>query len=686
MIMNIEKIDELMQNMTLEEKVSLIHGNGLFKTGEIERLGIPALIMSDGPMGVRKEYLNDKWEDVGYSDDYVTYLPSNSALAATWNKELAYNSGYILGNEARGRGKDVILAPGINIMRSPLCGRNFEYMSEDPCLIKEMAVPFIKGVQENDVAACVKHFAVNNQETERMEVSVEIDERPLREIYLPGFEAAVKDADSYTIMSAYNKLRGEYCSHSDYLLREILHEQWGYNGVVISDWGAVHDTVEASTSRLDIEMNVTSNFNEYLMANPLIGAVREGKVEESVIDEKVKRILILMNKLNMFSETRKKGEYNTVDNRQGALEVARESIVLLKNEDFVLPLNENKLKTILVIGENANRVHANGGGSAEIKALYEITPLMGLKMKLGGNTQVKYIKGYSSEKDADNSALFEEAIKEAQQAEAVVFFGGLNHDQDTEGLDRDDLKLPYNQDELISKLLVVNRNTVISILSGSPVGMTSWIDNAKAVVHSSYAGVEGGLALAEIILGYVNPSGKLPVTFPMLLEDCPAHKLGEFAGKVTARHDEGLFVGYRYFDSYNVEPLFPFGHGLSYTEFAYDNLQIDCKENENNISIKVNFNIKNIGQCPGAEVAQLYVQDIETSVVRPNKELKSFQKVYLLPGEVKQVSLELNKESLAFYNDKEKQWKVESGEFNLIVGSSSRDKRLEKKFLVEGTY
>lgn len=672
-------IEELISKMTLEEKVSMCHGSGLFRTEAVERLGIPALKMSDGPMGVRKEFNNDKWEPIGNTDDFVTYLPCNTALAATWNTELAYESGKLLGAEARGRGKDVILAPGINIHRSPLCGRNFEYMSEDPYLISRLAVPFIKGVQENDVAACVKHLALNNQETERLNVNVEVDERTLREIYLPGFEAAVKEADSYTIMSAYNKFRGEHCSHNQYLLNDILKGEWEYEGVVISDWGAVHDTYEAAYKGMDIEMSVTDNFDDYFLANPLIEKIKSGEIEEKVIDDKVRRILKLMFKLKIFSEDRFKGAYNTAEHREKTLKVARESVVLLKNENSLLPLDEKKLKTLAVIGDNAERLHSNGGGSAEIKALYEISPLMGIKMKLGGNMKINFARGYS-EKEEDREKLLSEAIEAAKNADAVVIVGGLNHNFDTEGADRNDIKLPYGQDELINKVLEINKNTAVVILSGSPVEMSGWISKAQAVVQSWYTGMEGGRALAEVLFGDVNPSGKLPVTFPNTIEQSPAHKIGEFPGDTDVHYDEGVFVGYRYFTSNNIKPLFCFGHGLSYTNFLYSNLSITKEEREEEIKIKVTFSIENIGDAAGAETAQLYVRDIDSSVERPIMELKGFSKVFLKPGEMKEIEINLDKSSLTFYSQVQKSWILEKGEFEVLISSSCEDIRLRDKF------
>jgi beta-glucosidase len=679
------KIEELLKQMTLEEKVCLIHGNGLFRTEGVKRLDIPALKMSDGPMGVRREFPNDNWNALDYSDDFVTYLPSNTALAATWNTTLAYESGKVLGDEARGRGKDVILAPGVNIVRSPLCGRNFEYMGEDPYLAASMAVPFIKGVQENDVAACVKHFALNNQETERLNVNVEVEERALREIYLPAFEAAVKVGKSYTIMSAYNKFRGTYCSHSNYLLDNILRDEWQYDGVVISDWGAVHDTYEAANCGLDIEMNVTSNFNEYFMAKPLIEAVQAGKVDEKVIDEKVRRILRLMNKIKIFEEGRYTGAYNTAEHREKTLNTAREAIVLLKNENSILPLDKNKIKTLAVIGENAEKLHALGGGSAEIKALYEISPLLGLKIKLGGTVKIHYAKGYSDNEGLSQQILAE-AVGIAEMADVVIIIGGLTHKLDTEGLDKPDLRLPYGQDELIEKILEANKNTVVVMLSGSPVDMGPWLPKANAVVQTWYNGMEGGNALAEVLLGEVNPSGKLPFTFPKSLKDSPAHSIGEFPGEKDVHYREGILVGYRHFSTNNIEPLFCFGHGLSYTSFDYTNIRLSKEDGDNNISITVSVDITNTGNREGAEVIQLYIRDLEATVNRPVKELKGFYKLWLESGESKTVDIVLDRTALAFYNEAEHCWQVEAGEFEVLVGSSCEDTRQKASFVVAKDY
>lgn len=706
-------IEKLLEQLTLDEKISMIHGNGLFRTGAVERLGIPSLKLSDGPMGVRFEFEDNCWKVIGHSDDFVSYLPCNSALAATWNRELAYKLGVVLGEEARGRGKDVILAPGINIMRSPACGRNFEYMSEDPYLTARTAVPLIKGIQKSDVAACVKHFAVNNQETERLWVEVLVDDRTLNEIYLPAFKAAVCEAGSYSIMGAYNLLRGEHCCQSKYLLNRILKEEWKYDGCVISDWGAVHDTKAAAESGLDIEMSVANNFDEYFMAEPLKKAVLNGEIEESLIDEKVRRILRMMSKLKIFGTSRCKGAYNTPEHRKDILDVARESIVLLKNDNR-LPLQESKLKKLLVIGDNAERIHSNGGGSSEIKALYEISPLMGLKMKLGGNTEITYVRGYyvepkneetdvnwqeSSLEDVDKTnreiidagikakrqELLEEAVALAKVMDEVIIVGGLNHDYDSEGIDRESMKLPYEQDTLIKEVLKVNPNTVVVIMAGSPVEMGEWIQDAKAVVWCWYGGMEGGTALAEALLGEVNPSGKLPMTFPKKLSDCSAYSIGEFPGGKTVSYSEGIFVGYRYYDTYKVEPEFCFGHGLSYTTFDYKNICIEVKESDD-VKVIVTFELANKGSRFGLETAQLYVSCKNSTVERSVQELKQYIKIALEPQQKEKVTLVLDKTAFGYYNTDKKQFITEKGKYEIRIGSSSRDIRLKGEIELKNEY
>lgn len=717
-----QQIEELLKQMTLEEKVGMIHGAGLFRTEGVERLGIPPLVVSDGPMGVRCEFMDLKWQPACTTEDYTSYLLSNSALASTWNKKLARASGSVLGEEARGRKKDVILAPGINVKRSPLCGRNFEYMSEDPRLISEMAVPFIEGVQSHDVAACVKHFAANSQETNRFQVDTIADERTLQEIYFPAFYAAVKKAGSYSIMGAYNRLNGEHCCTSKKLLNGTLRNDWGYDGAVISDWGGVHDTVLAAESALDLEMDVTYDVTKHHMADALIEKVKAGEIKEELIDEKVRNLLRLMMRLNMIGEKateRKAGAYNTKEHQQTLLEAARESIILLKNEKKHLPLEAKSGKKIAVIGQNATAVHANGGGSAEIKALYEISPLLGIKQLLGGNVEVVYTPGYDIPRkkemsgenwqaesmaeegvkpledqtpDAKRQAAYEkEALALAKSCDEVIFIGGLNHDYDIEGRDRGDMKLPYGQDVLIEKLLSVRPDMTIVLYAGSPVEMP-WAGNAQNLIWCYYAGMEGGRALAEVLFGKVNPSGKLAETMIKKLSDCPAHSIGTFGEEDVACYKEGVMVGYRYYDTMYTDVNFCFGHGLSYTDFSYQDLSAELLEPNGETGRRkatecplftMRFTVKNTGMREGAETVQLYLApQTKSGIARPAHELKAFEKVTLLPGEEKEVILTLREQDFSYYDVEEKAFVVDCGEYEVQIGASSRDIRLTKKVCV----
>lgn len=700
-----QKIQKLVSELTLDEKIGMIHGNGLFRTKAVERLGIPELTMSDGPMGVRKELQNSKWIPIGNTDDYVTYLPSNSALASTWNKELAYLTGKVLGEEARGRGKDVILAPGINIKRSPLCGRNFEYMSEDPYLTAEMAVPLIRGIQTADTAACVKHYAMNNKETKRHEVDVIVSNRALREIYLPAFERAVKEGNTYSLMGAYNRYKGDFCCENIVLLNEILREEWGYDGMVVSDWGGVANTKKAAESGLDIEMSVRDNFDDYYMANPLKEAIEQGEISEEFINKKVENILRLLFRLHKMGDgERNSGTYNTAENRNATLDIARESVVLLKNENNLLPLNPKMAKKVLVIGDNANRTHSDGGGSAEIKSLYEITPLMGIKKLLGGNAYVEYRKGYFADdiedfvrEDnwqassmnhgggftgeirkadevllAEQKRLREEAIAGIEEYDVVILVGGQNHKQDLEGQDRPSMKLPYGQDELISSLLKVRPDTIVVMASGSAVEMP-WISAAKTLVWHWYAGMEGGTALAEVLFGSVNPSGKLPETFLYSADDCSAHCVGEFPGNKIVDYKEDIFVGYRYYDTFSKKVLFPFGYGLSYTEFVYNDLQIMNSYGEEGEKFTVSLDVTNIGKRSGKETIQIYVGKKDSKVERPLKELRGFEKVMLESGETRTVTIELDARSFQYYNEDEKNFVTESGMYEIYAGRNVKE-------------
>lgn len=696
-----DRAEALAAQLTLEEKIGMIHGAELFATQGVERLGIPPLRMSDSTMGVRQDFEPDSWKAIGHNNDFVTYLPCCSALAATWNRKLAGEAGSVLGAEARGRGKDVILGPGINIKRSPLCGRNFEYFSEDPYLTGELAAPFIQGVQQWDVAACVKHFAVNNQETERLWVDVDVDEDVLREIYLPAFYEAVKAGGALMIMGAYNRLYGEHCCQSDFLLRKVLREEWDYDGVIVSDWGGVHDTRLAALSELDIEMSVTSDFDQYKLAEPLKKLVETGEIPEERVDEKVIHILMLMMRLHMLGGERKRGCYNTEEHRQTVLYAARESVVLLKNEKGHLPLNPEKCHRILVVGDNGDCTHANGGGSGEIKALYEITPLMGIQKLLGGNCQVDFAPGYcrdrvyaGSDEDEDGKVsaanwqetslengggsvkvqkedeasrqqrriLRQQAVKLAASKEydQVIFVGGLNHDQDSEGNDRPDMKLPYEQDELICELLKVRPDMITVLLGGSSVEMGQWIDQAHSLVWCWYAGMEGGTALAEVLFGKVNPSGKLPESFYKSHRDCSAHCVGEFPGGDKVRYGEGVFVGYRYLDSFGIEPDFCFGHGLSYTEFSYGEARLEEKEGEQPGTVFVTCEIVNVGERTGKETIQVYLRQRVRDNKAPYQTLAGFEKVELAPGEKKKIWIRLHG------NGKDRE---------IALGSSSRDIR-----------
>lgn len=712
-----EQLEELQQQLTTQEKLDMIHGGGIFTTKGVERLGIPPFKTSDGPMGVRKEFHVDNWNEIGQSFDYVSYMPCNTALAATWNRELAHQTGQVLGKETRGRGKDMILAPGINIMRTPLCGRSFEYMGEDPYLTSEMVVPMVQGIEENDVSSCVKHYALNNQETRRLDVDVEVSERALREIYLPGFEAAVKRGKAKGIMGAYNKLRGQHCCHNEYLLNDILRKEWGYEGITVSDWGGVHSTAEAAMNGLDIEMSVTDNFDEYYMANPLKEALDKGEIPMEKIDEKVRHILYVMNELHMLDGERKAGTYNDYRDKEVLRRTAEESVVLLKNDKQVLPLDSGKVKKLLVIGENANRAHAPGGGSSEIKALYEITPLLGLHMLLGGNAQITYLPGYCNEDigniwsntedggngqadslDQDkqsgvspaprentldakekeqraekNRKYREEALAAAQDADAVIYVGGLTHDYDTEGKDRDNMKLPYEQDELISRLLDIRPDTIVTLIVGSPVDMSAWIDKASSVVLGWYAGMEGGYALAEVLFGKVNPSGHLPETFPVSEKDCPAVVFGEFPGSDTVHYNEGIYVGYRYYDTYQVKTAFPFGYGLSYTDFVMTGLCASAAQNGEEIDVEVKFRITNVGQRAGAALAQIYISDKSPKIAKAAKELKAFDKVYLEPDETKQITLHLHKDAFAYYSEEKKSFCVDAGTYSILLAKSAEE-------------
>lgn len=684
-----KKIQSLIRQMTLAEKVSLLHGNSKFYVAGIGRLGIKEWALSDGPHGVRAEINRHDWAYAGWTNDSATCFPPGTALAATWNPELAYRRGIVLGEEARFRKKDVLLGPGINIIRSPLCGRNFEYLSEDPLLISKMAVAYIKGLQSKDVAASVKHWLANNQETHRDSVNVHMSERALREIYLPGFKAAITEGGAYTVMAAYNKFRGDWCSENIYLNRDILRKEFGFKGVLMTDWAAAHSTVKAAMAGLDLEMGTDkADYNQWYFANPLISAVKEGKVPMAVVDEKVANVLRVMMATKMFEENnRAKGAMNTPEHQQAAYNDAAEAAVLLQNEGHLLPIDFSKIKSVAVIGDNATRKHCNGGLSSEIKALYEITPLEAIRKKFGANVQINFAQGYektSTFKEGNNTGqltadkvdwkLIDEAVKVAKAADVVVIVGGLNHDFDTESFDKQHMDLPYGQEVLIREVAKANPKTVVVIIAGSPVKLSGIVQRVPAILWSWYGGMEAGNVVADLLSGKVNPSGKLPFTLPVSLDQSPAHALGNFPGReLEVNYEEDILVGYRWFDTKKITPQFPFGYGLSYTEFSIDGFTTDRKQYNSGDTIFAKCTIKNTGARAGAEVVQLYASDPVCTVLRPEKELKDFAKVYLQPGEAKTVELMVKVADLAFYDESRKAWNVEAGDFLLQIGNSSRN-------------
>ncbi|MGL2993304.1 beta-glucosidase [Flavobacterium sp. TSSA_36] len=675
--------------MTLKEKVSLLHGNSKFYVSDIKRLGIPEWALSDGPHGVRAEMNRHNWQYAGWKDDAVTCFPPGTAMAATWNLDLTAKRGYVLGEEARFRKKDVLLGPGINIIRSPLCGRNFEYLSEDPFLVAQLAISYIKALQSKDVAASVKHFAANNQEDNRFVIDASMSDRALHEIYLPGFKAAIMDANVLTVMGAYNKFRGDYCTENMLLGRTILRDLYQFKGVYMSDWDATHSTVNAALAGLDLEMGTNNtNYNEWYFADPLIKAVQEGKIKESLVDEKVANILRVMIKTKVLDpKTRIKGSLNTKEHQAMAYQSAVESIVLLKNENQLLPLPMNALKSVAVIGDNATRKHCGGGLSSEIKPLYEITPLEAITNKYGNQLQINYAQGYnkqSSPGEGSNKGqlnsdfvdwkLINEAVSQAKKSDVAIVFAGLNHDFDSESFDRIHMRLPYGQETLIQEVTKANPKTIVVIIAGSPLELSGIQTRVPSIVWAWYGGMEAGNAVMDVLSGKESPSGKLPFTMPVTLQQSPDIALGNYPGKdLKVHYEEDILVGYRWYDTKNIAPLYPFGFGLSYTTFDINQANIAKKELDKNENITVTCTIKNTGNKEGAEVIQLYVAPTNSRVMRAKKELKAFQKVFLKPGESKNIELTIRVKDLAFYDEKLADWSIESGEYQLLLGQSSRD-------------
>jgi len=804
---NVEtNVAAMLAKMTLEEKISLLHGSGKFKVNAIERLGIPELWLSDGPHGVRYEFKNDVWEAAGRDDDYATYLPHLTSVASSWDLNMATLHGSVLGAEARDRKKDIILGPGVNLARTPLYGRNFEYMGEDPYLASKLVVPEVKAIQSFDVAANVKHYALNNQELNRTGVNAKPDERTLREVYLPVFESAVKNAGVYSIMGAYNEYDGTNANQSKHLVKEILKGEWGFDGVLLTDWNVNINTFDAAMNGLDLEMGTEAGgYDNYYFANPLLKEVKAGKIPESVVDDKVRRILRLMYRVGLMDEHRKAGSRNTKEHQLAARKIASEGVILLKNKNQTLPLDKANIRNVLLIGPNTNKKHGLGGGSSEVKTPYEITPLQGIQNALGSDVNITVMRARSdklspiaadyisskhwtgtpawniaSYKAADHKELIEESwlvnahyvsgdentkyvsmsadikpiesgihtlklqlegsaqllindeivvnktnstlaviehqialeagkeyafklayqgnkevllgwdapgdlfssqeeyLAAAKAADTVIYFGGLSHGDDREAIDRADMKLPGSQDEVISKLLTVNPNTIIFMVAGSAVEMP-WHQQANTIVWGWYGGMEAGNAFADVLFGEVNPGAKLPISLPEKLAHTAPVMLDDYnAEKVL--YKEGVFIGHRWLEKKDIKPIFPFGHGLSYTTFAYSDLKLSSQTMTTEETLTATVTIKNTGKVAGAEVVQLYLSDLEASIERPLHELKGFTKVFLQPGESKTVSLEITERDLSFWDVSINDWRAEAGEFEIKIAASLADIRLKESF------
>ncbi|MGM9770308.1 MAG: glycoside hydrolase family 3 C-terminal domain-containing protein [Candidatus Cryptobacteroides sp.] len=705
-----ERVEDALSRMTLEEKVRILHAQSKFSSAGVPRLGIPDIWCTDGPHGIRPEVLWDEWEQAGWTNDSCTAYPALTCLAATWDRSLAESYGISIGEEAKYRRKNVLLGPGVNIYRSPLNGRNFEYMGEDPYLAGKMSAQYVRGVQSNGVAACVKHYALNNQESHRHTVDVHVDDRALYEIYLPAFKAAVQEGGAWSIMGSYNLYKNQHCCHNQYLLNDILKGEWGFDGAVISDWGGVEVTSEAISNGLDLEYGTWTDgltegksnvYDTYHLALPYLERLRSGEADVKTLDEKVRRVLRLQMRTNL-SANHSTGRFVCPEHSAVARRIGDDGIVLLKN-DGILPLDTTGSKKILVVGENAIKKLTVGGGSSSLKAQYEILPLEGLQAALDGKAEVKYERGYVGEvlnsyngvstgQDLSDSRtpeqLVNDAVAAAADADYVIVFGGLNKSkhQDAESADRLDYSLPYGQDALVEALAEVNANLVFVNISGNAVAMP-WLPKVKAVLQGWFLGSEAGNSIADVLTGRVNPSGKLPFTFPVALADGPISSERQYPGikregeKVYDEYyTEGIYVGYRWYESRNVPVLFPFGHGLSYTEFEYGEAKLSASALAEGSTLEVSVPVKNVGKMAGAEVVQLYVSDPECSVDRPVKELKGFGKLYLEPGETGVLKFTLGTDDLAFFDAGKHEWVAEPGVYRVLVGASSADIRAEAEF------
>lgn len=796
-----ERVEDLLKRMTLEEKIDMLGGTG-FETKAIERLGISPLNMTDGPLGVR-------W-------DQSTAFPSGILMGATWNPELISKIGSAIAEEVKAKGRQVILGPCVNIARIPMGGRNFESFGEDPFLTSRIAVDYIKGVQKENVVATVKHFAANNQEHQRDFVNTIVDERALNEIYLPSFKAAVEEAKVLAVMSAYNKVNDHFCSENNYLLIDKLKTEWKFKGLVMSDWGAVHSTVPTFNGGLDLEMPA----GKYLNKETLLDKIKSGELSEAKLDDKVRRILRVMFTIGLFDDYQyDKSKVNTDEHKQVALDVAKDGIVLLKNNNSILPLDLNKIKSIAVIGPNSNVAVTGGGGSSMVVPFSSVSPLEALQNKIGNKIKINFAQGSMLDGDSNpidskflfvgidqkenglkgeyftnmnlngkperividktinfmwndkgpfddfqvdnfsvrwsgyikpdksdkytfdvssddgirlylddklviddwndhalmtnsytvnleankfykikleyyengggaivkfgwrkpNDELIVDAINAAKNSDVAIMFAGTNYTYESEGYDRKDLSLPNDQDELINQIAAANKNTIVVLTTGSPVTMDKWIDKVDGLIEAWFAGEQAGNAIAEILLGEANPSGKLPMTFPKRWEDCSAFNTYKKEDGTT-RYEDGIYVGYRHFEKNKIEPLFPFGYGLSYTTFEYSGINLSSKEIDNNDKLTISLKLKNTGRSKGSEVVQLYINDLQSSVDRPVKELKAFKKVSLNPGEEKVVELTIDQNALSFFDTHKKMWIAEPGKFEVLIGSSSKDIKLKDTF------
>ena len=706
-----ERVEDALSRMTLEEKVGMTTAQSKFSSRGVPRLGIPEVWHTDGPHGIRPEVLWDEWDQAGWTNDSCTAFPALINLAATWDKEMSMLYGTSIGEEARYRKKDILLGPGVNICRTPYNGRNFEYMGEDPFLSGKMVVPYVQGVQQNGVAACVKHYAVNNQEFQRTQSNSVVDDRTLHEIYLPAFKAAVQEGNAWAIMGSYNLYNGQFNCHNKKLLVDILKNDWGFDGVVVSDWGGCRDDEEAVLNGLDIEMGTWTNglsgaasdsYRNYHMADPYLKGLREGKYTTKELDDKARRILRTIFRTSMRPEPNY-GRFVCPEHYQAARDIAAAGVVLLKNDNNLLPMNVKEGAKIVLVGENAVKKMVVGGGSSNLKTAYEVNPLEGIQNAYGDKAEVVWVRGYVGDTSTSYNAvdtgqdltdnrtpevLIAEAVEAAKGADYVIFVGGLNKSahQDTESYDRLQLDLPYAQEDVIRALAQVNDNLIVVNISGSPVSMP-WADEVDAIVQGWYGGTESGNALADVLSGKINPSGKMPFTVPYKYEDGPIKTERQYPGIKEegdefwqTHYDEGIYVGYRWYEAKQIPVQWPFGHGLSYTTFEYGQAKAAKASMTADGKMTISVDVKNTGDREGAEVVQLYIADPASSIDRPVKELKGFEKITLKPGESKTVSFEIAADALSYYSVEDNGWKAEAGEFQALIGPSSADIRTTASF------